>query len=153
MSEWETAVAFKLWLMCLCFIASLFWKGAFGLFIFPSSCICYRCQNVSQHFVPFARVSLGLFPEHLIDVMRRELALECDYIREAQCAKKFRYSVADALNLCHSLGSKRTESLFCHWFTSDWHPKTLLKRNTIWSKTDLVSAACSSALKHLLVLP
>uniref|UniRef100_A0A3B5LKD9 ABC1 atypical kinase-like domain-containing protein n=1 Tax=Xiphophorus couchianus TaxID=32473 RepID=A0A3B5LKD9_9TELE len=33
----------------------------------------------------------GLFPEHLIDVMRRELALECDYIREAQCAKKFRY--------------------------------------------------------------
>ncbi|XP_061609837.1 atypical kinase COQ8A, mitochondrial isoform X2 [Phyllopteryx taeniolatus] len=32
----------------------------------------------------------GLFPEHLIDVMRRELALECDYIREAQCAKKFR---------------------------------------------------------------
>lgn len=35
---------------------------------------------------------LGLFPEHLIDVMRKELALECDYIREAQCAKKFRYS-------------------------------------------------------------
>ncbi|KAF0023297.1 hypothetical protein F2P81_023927 [Scophthalmus maximus] len=31
----------------------------------------------------------GLFPEHLIDVMRKELALECDYIREAQCAKKF----------------------------------------------------------------
>uniref|UniRef100_A0A8B9HDL1 Atypical kinase COQ8A, mitochondrial n=1 Tax=Astyanax mexicanus TaxID=7994 RepID=A0A8B9HDL1_ASTMX len=27
----------------------------------------------------------GLFPEHLIDVMRRELALECDYIREAKC--------------------------------------------------------------------
>ncbi|XP_066533541.1 atypical kinase COQ8A, mitochondrial [Hoplias malabaricus] len=32
----------------------------------------------------------GLFPEHLIDVMRRELALECDYIREAKCARKFR---------------------------------------------------------------
>ncbi|XP_051908697.1 atypical kinase COQ8A, mitochondrial [Hippocampus zosterae] len=32
----------------------------------------------------------GLFPEHMIDVMRRELALECDYLREAQCAKKFR---------------------------------------------------------------
>lgn len=32
----------------------------------------------------------GLFPEHLIDVMRRELTLECDYIREAQCLKKFR---------------------------------------------------------------
>lgn len=35
--------------------------------------------------------SLGLFPEHLIDVTRRELSLECDYIREAQCAKKFRW--------------------------------------------------------------
>uniref|UniRef100_A0A8B9H8P1 Atypical kinase COQ8A, mitochondrial n=1 Tax=Astyanax mexicanus TaxID=7994 RepID=A0A8B9H8P1_ASTMX len=30
----------------------------------------------------------GLFPEHLIDVMRRELALECDYIREAKCMEK-----------------------------------------------------------------
>lgn len=33
---------------------------------------------------------LGLFPEHLIEVLRRELALECDYKREASCAKKFR---------------------------------------------------------------
>uniref|UniRef100_A0A8C3VS59 Atypical kinase COQ8A, mitochondrial n=1 Tax=Catagonus wagneri TaxID=51154 RepID=A0A8C3VS59_9CETA len=32
----------------------------------------------------------GLFPEHLIDVLRRELALECDYEREAACARKFR---------------------------------------------------------------
>lgn len=32
----------------------------------------------------------GLFPEHLIDVLRRELALECDYQREAAYAKKFR---------------------------------------------------------------
>ncbi|KAM8826451.1 atypical kinase COQ8A, mitochondrial isoform 1-T1 [Synchiropus picturatus] len=37
----------------------------------------------------------GLFPEHLIEVMRRELALECDYIREAQCAKKFRELLKD----------------------------------------------------------
>ncbi|XP_047244608.1 atypical kinase COQ8A, mitochondrial [Girardinichthys multiradiatus] len=37
----------------------------------------------------------GLFPEHLIDVMRRELALECDYIREARCAKKFRELLKD----------------------------------------------------------
>ncbi|KAM9840086.1 atypical kinase COQ8A, mitochondrial [Aulostomus maculatus] len=37
----------------------------------------------------------GLFPEHLIDVMRQELALECDYIREAQCAKKFRELLKD----------------------------------------------------------
>ncbi|XP_063080232.1 atypical kinase COQ8A, mitochondrial [Engraulis encrasicolus] len=32
----------------------------------------------------------GLFPEHLIEVMSRELALECDYVREAKCAKKFK---------------------------------------------------------------
>nr|XP_023695085.1 atypical kinase COQ8A, mitochondrial-like isoform X1 [Paramormyrops kingsleyae] len=32
----------------------------------------------------------GLFPEHLIEVMSRELALECDYVREAECAKKFK---------------------------------------------------------------
>ncbi|XP_048841293.1 atypical kinase COQ8A, mitochondrial [Brienomyrus brachyistius] len=37
----------------------------------------------------------GLFPEHLIEVMRRELALECDYIREAQCARKFRRLLKD----------------------------------------------------------
>ncbi|XP_008311024.1 atypical kinase COQ8A, mitochondrial [Cynoglossus semilaevis] len=37
----------------------------------------------------------GLFPEHLIHVMRKELALECDYIREAKCAKKFRELLKD----------------------------------------------------------
>lgn len=37
----------------------------------------------------------GLFPEHLIDVLRRELALECDYQREATCARKFRELLKD----------------------------------------------------------
>ncbi|KAL7987414.1 hypothetical protein Chor_006333 [Crotalus horridus] len=37
----------------------------------------------------------GLFPEHLIEVLRRELALECDYKREAACAKKFRELLTD----------------------------------------------------------
>ncbi|KAM9002365.1 atypical kinase COQ8A, mitochondrial [Sarcophilus harrisii] len=37
----------------------------------------------------------GLFPEHLIDVLRRELALECDYQREAACAKKFKELLKD----------------------------------------------------------
>ncbi|KAM5239013.1 atypical kinase COQ8A, mitochondrial [Ctenodactylus gundi] len=37
----------------------------------------------------------GLFPEHLIDVLRRELALECDYQREAACAKRFRELLKD----------------------------------------------------------
>uniref|UniRef100_A0A8C8SSS5 Atypical kinase COQ8A, mitochondrial n=1 Tax=Pelusios castaneus TaxID=367368 RepID=A0A8C8SSS5_9SAUR len=31
----------------------------------------------------------GLFPEHAIEVMSRELALECDYTREAACAMRF----------------------------------------------------------------
>ncbi|XP_012666210.1 atypical kinase COQ8A, mitochondrial [Otolemur garnettii] len=37
----------------------------------------------------------GLFPDHLIDVLRRELVLECDYQREAACAKKFRELLKD----------------------------------------------------------
>ncbi|XP_075303897.1 atypical kinase COQ8A, mitochondrial isoform X3 [Odontesthes bonariensis] len=37
----------------------------------------------------------GLFPEHLIEVMSHELALECDYIREANCAKKFQELLKD----------------------------------------------------------
>ncbi|XP_067097572.1 atypical kinase COQ8A, mitochondrial isoform X1 [Osmerus mordax] len=37
----------------------------------------------------------GLFPEHLIEVMSRELALECDYVREAQCARKFKLLLKD----------------------------------------------------------
>lgn len=37
----------------------------------------------------------GLFPEHLVEVMSRELALECDYIREANSAKKFQELLKD----------------------------------------------------------
>ncbi|XP_062896664.1 atypical kinase COQ8A, mitochondrial [Mobula hypostoma] len=37
----------------------------------------------------------GLFPEHMIEVMRRELSLECDYEREAACYKQFRELVKD----------------------------------------------------------
>nr|XP_033792673.1 atypical kinase COQ8A, mitochondrial isoform X2 [Geotrypetes seraphini] len=37
----------------------------------------------------------GLFPEHLIEVLSRELALECDYKREAACAKKFKELMKD----------------------------------------------------------
>lgn len=39
----------------------------------------------------------GLFPEHLIEVLSRELALECDYKREAACAMKFRELLKDHL--------------------------------------------------------
>lgn len=51
-----------------------FWGGLWGPPVHPDALL--RCP--------------GLFPEHLIDVLRRELALECDYQREAACAKKFR---------------------------------------------------------------
>ncbi|NXL53470.1 COQ8A kinase, partial [Podilymbus podiceps] len=37
----------------------------------------------------------GLFPEHLIEVLSRELALECDYQREAACARKFQELLKD----------------------------------------------------------
>ncbi|PKU41000.1 chaperone activity of bc1 complex- mitochondrial [Limosa lapponica baueri] len=37
----------------------------------------------------------GLFPEHLIEVLSRELALECDYQREADCARKFQELLKD----------------------------------------------------------
>lgn len=45
--------------------------------------------NLNVLLSPFL-LHLGLFPEHLIEVLSRELALECDYKREAACAKKFR---------------------------------------------------------------
>ncbi|KAM5163547.1 atypical kinase COQ8A, mitochondrial isoform 2-T2 [Mantella aurantiaca] len=37
----------------------------------------------------------GLFPDHLIEVLSRELALECNYKREAACAKKFKELLKD----------------------------------------------------------
>uniref|UniRef100_A0A8C3AH54 Atypical kinase COQ8A, mitochondrial n=1 Tax=Cyclopterus lumpus TaxID=8103 RepID=A0A8C3AH54_CYCLU len=37
----------------------------------------------------------GLFPEHLIEVLSRELALECDYVREARCTKRFQELLKD----------------------------------------------------------
>ncbi|XP_067831893.1 atypical kinase COQ8A, mitochondrial-like [Heptranchias perlo] len=37
----------------------------------------------------------GLFPEHAIEVMSHELALECDYEREAACTKRFKELVED----------------------------------------------------------
>ncbi|XP_074861408.1 atypical kinase COQ8A, mitochondrial-like [Carettochelys insculpta] len=37
----------------------------------------------------------GLFPEHAIEVMSRELALECDYKREAACAMRFQELLQD----------------------------------------------------------
>ncbi|KAJ4920482.1 hypothetical protein JOQ06_022007 [Pogonophryne albipinna] len=40
-------------------------------------------------------LKLSLFPEHMIEVMSRELALECDYLREAECARKFQELLKD----------------------------------------------------------
>uniref|UniRef100_A0A8C7N7X5 Atypical kinase COQ8A, mitochondrial n=1 Tax=Oncorhynchus kisutch TaxID=8019 RepID=A0A8C7N7X5_ONCKI len=52
------------------------------------------CFSISL-FLPLLTSCAGLFPEHLIEVMSRELALECDYIREAKCAKKFQELLKD----------------------------------------------------------
>lgn len=62
-------------------------------------CVSMLLLCLSNHFMEAVIVtppgsfcaSSGLFPEHLIDVMRKELSLECDYLREARCAKKFRW--------------------------------------------------------------
>lgn len=35
-------------------------------------------------------LSSGLFADSSLEVLQRELAWECDYKREAECAKKFR---------------------------------------------------------------
>lgn len=35
--------------------------------------------------------STGLFADSSLEVLQRELAWECDYKREAECAKKFRW--------------------------------------------------------------
>lgn len=54
----------------------------------------WECQGKglqSHLFHLMALFVTGLFPEHLIDVLRRELVLECDYQREAAYAKKFRW--------------------------------------------------------------
>lgn len=57
-------------------------------------CVRFWGQRGPPCRAPFLADALlsgpGLFPEHLIDVLRRELALECDYQREAACARKFR---------------------------------------------------------------
>lgn len=54
---------------------------------------CVWCQGKALQgplLPPDDHSAAGLFPEHLIDVLRRELTLECDYQREAAYAKKFR---------------------------------------------------------------
>ncbi|KAM5146219.1 atypical kinase COQ8B, mitochondrial [Mantella aurantiaca] len=37
----------------------------------------------------------GLFPENSVQVLQKELSWECDYLREAECSKKFRKFLSD----------------------------------------------------------
>ncbi|XP_040179101.1 atypical kinase COQ8B, mitochondrial [Rana temporaria] len=39
----------------------------------------------------------GLFPENSVQVLQKELSWECDYLREAECGKKFRELLHDDL--------------------------------------------------------
>lgn len=61
--------------------------------------------------LPHTLSGTGLFPEHLIDVLRRELALECDYQREAAYAKKFRYGSFGAPRRLRGTGVGRLLSI------------------------------------------
>ena len=41
-------------------------------------------------FTPFSLISLGLYAENAMDVARREMAWEVDYLREAKNGQHFR---------------------------------------------------------------
>ena len=41
-------------------------------------------------FIPFSLISLGLYAENAMDVARREMAWEVDYLREAKNGQHFR---------------------------------------------------------------
>ena len=41
-------------------------------------------------FLPFSLISLGLYAENAMDVARREMAWEVDYLREAKNGQHFR---------------------------------------------------------------
>ncbi len=45
----------------------------------------------------------GLFIDHMVEVARRELTWEVDYLREAQCTDRFRY--AYIVYICYILYS------------------------------------------------
>ena len=44
---------------------------------------------------------VGLYVESVMRVARKELAWECDYLREAECATKFRWVLSENLWNCH----------------------------------------------------
>ena len=43
-----------------------------------------------KEFLRIWSLLTGLYVDKALDVARRELAWECDYIREAKCSEKFR---------------------------------------------------------------
>lgn len=68
----------------------------------------FNCRDLVDTFevaeVCFFSVyfSTGLFADSSLEVLQRELAWECDYKREAECAKKFRWvyvTLSELLNL------------------------------------------------------
>ena len=56
--------------------------------------IVFCCTSLARSkSCVFVAILVGLHMEQFIEVSRRELAWEVDYIREANCAKRFRYSM------------------------------------------------------------
>ena len=50
-----------------------------------SNCLAFDCLVMA-----LPSFFIGLFVEDAINVLRKELAWESDYVREAECATKFR---------------------------------------------------------------
>lgn len=67
-------------------------KKTLGKFSFLQKKLSCRCRVdfPEVYIFIFTSVFTGLFADSSLEVLQRELAWECDYKREAECAKRFR---------------------------------------------------------------
>lgn len=72
-----------------CFWALLICRNCFVVFKDESLYNLYSYMVLPVEFFTIC-LSAGLFADSSLEVLQRELAWECDYKREAECAKKFR---------------------------------------------------------------
>lgn len=78
-------------------------------------------------------LSSGLFADSSLEVLQRELAWECDYKREAECAKKFRY--VDAAVSHHYEPRTRKHELFV--FVCIFNDALVLSPGPCWRETSI----------------
>lgn len=72
-------------------------------------------------------ITLGLFVKETVDVMRKELAWEVNYLREAECSRKFRYWSIMVKGRCFMLFGKGWSTVYPQvsvgrwsWICSSW---------------------------------